>query len=40
MLEVNNNLITGIDGWRSEIPEVGPGLYLWTKTIFYYTNDE
>lgn len=40
MLEVNNNLITGIDGWRPEIPEVGPGLYLWTKTIFYYTNDE
>ena len=40
MLEVNNNLITGIDGWQKEIPEVGPGLYLWTKTIFYYTNDE
>ena len=40
MLEVNNNLITGIDGWRTEIPEVRPGLYLWTKTIFYYTNDE
>ena len=40
MLEVNNNLIIGIDGWCTEIPEVRPGLYLWTKTIFYYTNDE
>lgn len=39
-LEVNNNLITGTNGWSSEIPEVGPGLYLWTKTIFYYTNGE
>lgn len=37
-LSTNNKLITGIEGWQTEMPEVGPGLYLWTKTIFYYTN--
>ena len=37
-LSTNNELITGIEGWQTEMPEVGSGLSLWTKTIFYYTN--
>ena len=33
------NNITGIEGWVSTIPTVEPGQYLWTKTIYYYTNN-
>lgn len=33
------NNITGIEGWVSTIPTVKPGQYLWTKTIYYYTNN-
>lgn len=33
------NNITGTEGWTSTVPTVGPGQYLWTKTIYYYTNN-
>lgn len=33
------NNITGIEGWVSTIPTIEPGQYLWTKTIYYYTNN-
>ena len=33
------NNITGTEGWVSTIPTVEPGQYLWTKTIYYYTNN-
>ena len=33
------NNITGTEGWASTVPTVGPGQYLWTKTIYYYTNN-
>lgn len=33
------NNITGTEGWSSTVPTVGPGQYLWTKTIYYYTNN-
>lgn len=33
------NNITGTEGWISTVPTVGPGQYLWTKTIYYYTNN-
>lgn len=32
------NNITGTEGWSTAVPTVGPGQYLWTKTIYYYTN--
>lgn len=32
------NNITGTEGWSTTVPTVGPGQYLWTKTIYYYTN--
>ena len=34
-----SNNIVNATGWQTEIPEVGPGQYLWIKTIYYYTND-
>ena len=33
------NNITGTEGWTSTVPTVEPGQYLWTKTIYYYTNN-
>lgn len=33
------NNITGTEGWSTTVPTVGPGQYLWTKTIYYYTNN-
>ena len=33
------NNITGTEGWSSIVPTVGPGQFLWTKTIYYYTNN-
>lgn len=33
------NNITGTEGWGATVPTVGPGQYLWTKTIYYYTNN-
>ena len=33
------NNITGTEGWSTAVPTVGPGQYLWTKTIYYYTNN-
>jgi hypothetical protein len=27
-------------GWEAEIPELVFGSYLWTKTIFNYTNGD
>lgn len=38
-LTIDNNLLTGIKGWQTTVPTVEPGQYLWTKTIYYYTND-
>lgn len=34
-----SNNITGTEGWSATVPTVGPGQYLWTKTIYYYTNN-
>ena len=35
-----DKILTGVSGWSPYIPEeIGPGLYLWTKTIYYYTNN-
>lgn len=34
------NNITGTEGWSTTIPTVGPGQYLWSKTIYYYTNND
>lgn len=42
-LSISDNHITGIIGkekWTESIPEVPDGWYLWSKTIFYYTNGE
>ena len=38
-LTIDNNLLTGIKGWQTTVPTIEPGQYLWTKTIYYYTND-
>lgn len=35
-----DKILVGVSGWSPYIPEeIGPGLYLWTKTIYYYTNN-
>ena len=42
-VELNINdvgIINGTIGWSKTIPEVGPGQYLWSKTIYYYTNGD
>lgn len=40
-LKINGeNNITGTEGWVTTMPTVGPGQYLWTKTIYYYTNGD
>lgn len=39
-LNVVNNEITGNGTeWTETIPEVPPGLYLWTKTVYYYSDN-
>jgi hypothetical protein len=38
-LRTKKDLIVGIEGWTTEVPEVEPGQYLWTKTIYYYSNN-
>lgn len=37
-LKQSRGLITGAEGWQAEIPEAKPGEFLWTKTIFYYSD--
>lgn len=37
-LSTSKDYIVGLQGWTTEVPEVGPGQYLWTKTIYYYTD--
>ena len=38
-LKLENGNITGTKGWQlGVIPEVAPGEYLWSKTIYYFTN--
>lgn len=38
-LSTNKDLVIGLEGWTTEVPQVGAGQYLWTKTIYYYTNN-
>lgn len=33
-----NYVLVGVEGWSPEVPEVGGGQYLWSKTIYTYTN--
>lgn len=33
-----NHVLVGIEGWSPEVPEVSGGQYLWSKTIYTYTN--
>ena len=33
-----NKVLVGVEGWAPEVPEVGAGQYLWSKTIYTYTN--
>lgn len=33
-----NKVLVGVEGWVPEVPEVGAGQYLWSKTIYTYTN--
>ena len=39
-LATKAEVLTGIEGWSSTVPTVGAGQYLWTKTIYYYTNGD
>lgn len=39
-LITDSNYISGVAGWEAEIPELVFGSYLWTKTIFNYTNGD
>lgn len=34
-----DKILVGISSWTPEFPQVKAGEYLWTKTIYYYTND-
>jgi hypothetical protein len=34
-----DSILVGVNGWQPEFPEVRAGEYLWTKTIYYYTNN-
>lgn len=39
-LKVSDNEIVGAESeWTETIPEVPPGLYLWTKTVYYYSDN-
>ena len=39
-LKVSDNEIVGAGSeWTETIPEVPPGLYLWTKTVYYYSDN-
>ena len=37
-LQTSGSIITGFTGWTSEVPTIEPGQYLWSKTIYIYTN--
>ena len=38
-LTLENGNIIGTKGWQlGIIPEVAPGEYLWSKTVYYFTN--
>lgn len=39
-LVTSSDYISGVMGWETEIPELVFGNYLWTKTIFNYTNGD
>ena len=40
-LTVNkDDILIGVQGWDNEFPELHPGDYLWTKTIYHYTNGQ
>lgn len=34
-----NHVLVGVEGWSPEVPEVSGGQYLWSKTIYTYTNN-
>lgn len=38
-LAIDANYITGVTGWDNEILEAPAGAYLWSKTIFTYTDN-
>ena len=37
-LQVSSGIITGFSGWETTVPMVQPGDYLWSKTIYTYTD--
>ena len=37
-LQVSSGIITGFGGWETTVPIVQPGDYLWSKTIYTYTD--
>ena len=38
-LTINSGIVSNLEGWSETIPEVPPGWYLWTKTVFTYTDN-
>ena len=39
-LATNGDVLTGIEGWHTKVPTVTGGQFLWTKTIYYYTDGD
>lgn len=37
-LQVSSGIITGFSNWETTVPTVQPGSYLWSKTIYTYTD--
>lgn len=37
-LQTEEDKIVGFAGWTAEVPSVDPGQYLWSKTIYVYTD--
>ena len=37
-LQLDGDLITGFKDWETTVPTVKPGEYLWSKTIYTYTD--
>lgn len=39
-LDIEEELITGLEGWSPNIPDIIPGWYLWIKTIQTYSDGQ
>ena len=37
-LRLSGDLITGFESWQPTVPTINPGKYLWSKTIYTYTD--